>query len=220
MARPSDDVAAWVPAGTGKRGGQQKFSDLAVETALTLRLILHLPLRQTEGFLRSILQMMGLNLPAPDHTTLSRRGRHLSIELYPDEWRRGMDFIVASTGLIIVGEGEWVASASPGRAHSVPLQADHRAGDACSRSGWAGGRDEAGVRHTHQGDCPRAARVLRGRELREGRVRRSLVVSRFMHQRRAAAPGDTDQTQRHDGGHELAATQPALQRVRGSWPHG
>ncbi len=60
-------IATWEPAGGGTRGGQLKYSDLAIETALTLRLIFHLPLRQTEGFLTSIFGMLGLDLTAPDH---------------------------------------------------------------------------------------------------------------------------------------------------------
>jgi hypothetical protein len=44
-------VATWKPASVGKRGGQMKYSDPAIETAMTLRLIFNLPLRQTEGFL-------------------------------------------------------------------------------------------------------------------------------------------------------------------------
>ena len=67
-------IARWEAAGVGKRGGQLQYSDVAIETALTLRLLFHLPLRQTEGFLRSIFGMLGLDLSAPDHTTLSRPG--------------------------------------------------------------------------------------------------------------------------------------------------
>ena len=63
--------ATWEAVGVGKRGGQRQYSDLAIETALTLRLIFHLPLRQTEGFLTSIFGMLGLELSTPDHTTLS-----------------------------------------------------------------------------------------------------------------------------------------------------
>ena len=74
-----DAIAAWEAVGVGKRGGQLQYSDLAIETALTLRLIFHLPLRQTEGFLTSIFGMLGLDLSAPDHTTLSRRGQHLDL---------------------------------------------------------------------------------------------------------------------------------------------
>ncbi len=48
-----DAIASWKPAPTGLRGAQRKFSDYAIETALTLRLVFKLPLRQAEGFLRS-----------------------------------------------------------------------------------------------------------------------------------------------------------------------
>ena len=43
-------ISSWKPAPSGLRGGQRKFSDHAIETALTLRLVFHLPLRQAEGF--------------------------------------------------------------------------------------------------------------------------------------------------------------------------
>jgi len=66
-------IETWNARPTGRRGAQPQFSDMAIETALTLRLIFHLPLRQTEGFVRSILRLMGLELESPDHTTLSRR---------------------------------------------------------------------------------------------------------------------------------------------------
>ena len=70
-------IAAWEPDGAGTRGAQRKYSDLAIEAALTLRLLFHLPLRQAEGFLTSLFVLMGLDLRSPDHTTLSCRGRHL-----------------------------------------------------------------------------------------------------------------------------------------------
>ena len=69
----SDAIAAWTPGRSGRRGGQRRYSDLAIETALTLRLLYHLPLRQAEGFLRALFGMMRLDLSAPDYTTLSRR---------------------------------------------------------------------------------------------------------------------------------------------------
>ena len=48
-----DAIASWRPTPSGKRGGQIKYSDVAIEIALTLRLVFHLPLRQAEGFLRA-----------------------------------------------------------------------------------------------------------------------------------------------------------------------
>ncbi len=70
----SDDALdAWRAPANGKPGGQRTYADIAIEAALTIRMVLHLPLRQTEGFLRSLTQLLGLDLPIPDHTTLSRR---------------------------------------------------------------------------------------------------------------------------------------------------
>ncbi len=108
-------VATWSAAGVGKRGGQLQYSDLAIETALTLRLLFHLPLRQTEGFLTSIFWMLELDLSAPDHTTLSRRGQHFDATLRCAPAGAGMHLIVDSTGLSIVGEGEWAAAKHGGR---------------------------------------------------------------------------------------------------------
>jgi hypothetical protein len=108
-------IATWKPASVGKRGGQLKYSDLAIETALTLRLIFNLPLRQTEGFLNSLFGMMDIDLPAPDHTTLSRRSQHLDVRLRGVPTGGGFHLLVDSTGLSIVGEGEW-AAAKHGRA--------------------------------------------------------------------------------------------------------
>ena len=62
-----DAISTWKPAPSGLRGGQRKFSDHAIETALTLRLVFNLPLRQGEGFLRSVLALMALDLEAPQH---------------------------------------------------------------------------------------------------------------------------------------------------------
>ena len=46
----SEAITAWTPRRSGRRGGQRRHSDLAIETALTLRLLSHLPLRQAEGW--------------------------------------------------------------------------------------------------------------------------------------------------------------------------
>ncbi|MFT5052518.1 MAG: IS5 family transposase, partial [Chlamydiales bacterium] len=94
---------------------QRKFSDLAIETALTLRLVFHLPLRQAEGFLRSILGLMDVDLEAPDHTTLSRRSQHLDTALQVVPSNEPIHLIVDSTGLSIVGEGEWAAAKHGGK---------------------------------------------------------------------------------------------------------
>jgi hypothetical protein len=99
--------AAWGVPPSGRPGG--RFSDLAIETALTFRLVFHLPLRQTEGFVRSILTMMRAGLDAPDHTTLSRRTRWLDVAVHNLPAKGPLHLIVDSTGLSVVGEGEWAA---------------------------------------------------------------------------------------------------------------
>ncbi len=110
-----DAVASWKPAPNGRRGAQRKFSDHAIETALTLRLVFKLPLRQAEGFLRSVLSLMALDLEAPDPTTLSRRSQNLKVDLHRVAVDQPIHLIVDSTGLSIVGEGEWVAAKYGGR---------------------------------------------------------------------------------------------------------
>ena len=76
----ADATDAWKPSPSGRPGGQRRFSDLAIETALTRRLVFRLPLRQTEGFFRSVLAFLGSDLDAPDHTTLSRRSQRLDVK--------------------------------------------------------------------------------------------------------------------------------------------
>ena len=61
------------------RGGQPSYSAVAIATALTLRAVFHLALRQTEGLIGSILQLLGLDLQVPDHSTLSRRAETLEV---------------------------------------------------------------------------------------------------------------------------------------------
>ena len=78
----ADARDAWRPSPSGQPGGQQRFSDLAISTTLTLRLVFRLPLRQAEGFVRSVLASMDVDLEAPDHTTLSRRSRYLAVGLH------------------------------------------------------------------------------------------------------------------------------------------
>ena len=103
-----DAIDAWTPPKNGKRGGQPIYSDIAIETSLTLRLIFHLPLRQAEGFLKSILKVMELYLPCPDHTTVSRRNRTVNVCRSTGSLPNGpVHFIVDSTGLKICGQGEW-----------------------------------------------------------------------------------------------------------------
>jgi len=101
-------IAAWHAPATGERGGQPIYSAIAIETALTLRLVFHQPLRQTEGLLRSIAALLDIEIAIPDHTTLSRRGGGLTV--LPKSFGRDepLHLLIDSTGLKIYGEGEWL----------------------------------------------------------------------------------------------------------------
>ena len=99
-------VAAWHAPATGARGGQPIYSAIAIETGLALRLVFHQPLRQTEGLLRSIANVLGISIAIPDHTTLSRRGGGLTIVPKHIDGAAPLHPLVDSTGLKIYGEGE------------------------------------------------------------------------------------------------------------------
>ena len=100
-------LSTWTPPPTRRRGGQQRYSDPAILTALTLRMLFHLPLRQTEGFVASLLRLMGRHLHAPDHTTLYRRNQDVRVPALRRADDGPIHLIVDSTGLKIYGAGEW-----------------------------------------------------------------------------------------------------------------
>lgn len=93
---------------TGKRGKPKMFSNTAIQTALTLSQVFRLPLRATEGFLASILDKIAPDLKAPDHSTLSIRGKTLPIKIRVRAINgESLHIVVDSTGTKVYGEGEW-----------------------------------------------------------------------------------------------------------------
>ena len=93
---------------TGKRGKPKQFSNTAIETSLTLSQVFHLPLRGTEGFLASILEKLDPTLKSPDHSTISIRGKTLSVQIRVRPIRKeSLHIMVDSTGAKVYGEGEW-----------------------------------------------------------------------------------------------------------------
>jgi hypothetical protein len=99
----SDDaIKSWRAPTSGRPGGQRIYANIAIEAALTIRMVFHLPLRQTEGFLRSLANMLEVEIPIPDHTTLSRRGKKLGkIPIYAPDGNRPIHILFDSTGLRI-----------------------------------------------------------------------------------------------------------------------
>lgn len=97
----------WAAQRRKTRGGQARYSDLAIEICLTLRVVFRLGLRQTQGFLRSIARLMNLDIPVPDFSTLSRRGTGLKIRHHPRCSDGPITLIVDSTGLKMHGGNGW-----------------------------------------------------------------------------------------------------------------
>src|SRR3954470_20215551 len=100
-------IEAWRAEPRTTRGGQPSYSSLAITTALTLRAVFRLALRQTEGLIGSVLQLLGLDLPVPDHSTLSRRAETLAVPR-PKSGSAPMHLLVDGTGLKLCGPGEWL----------------------------------------------------------------------------------------------------------------
>jgi hypothetical protein len=101
-------IAAWRAEPRTTRGGQPRYSALAIRTALTLRAVFRLALRQTEGLISSILQLLGLDLAVPDHSTLSRRAETLEVPRPYASSGGPVHLLVDSTGLRLCGPGEWL----------------------------------------------------------------------------------------------------------------
>jgi hypothetical protein len=103
-------LSGWRAPRRTSRGGQPIYADIAIEVVLTLRLVFHLALRQVEGFTRSVLRLLGLQIAVPDHSTLSRRGRGFAGR-QPRVTRhdRPVHVVLDSTGLQVFGPGEWDA---------------------------------------------------------------------------------------------------------------
>jgi IS5 family transposase len=101
-------LAGWqaTPPEQRKRGGQYDYSDAAITVLLVLKSVYHLSLRETEGFACSLFELMKVELPVPDYTTLSRRAGGLAVSL-PAQSSEPIHLVLDSTGLKIYGEGEW-----------------------------------------------------------------------------------------------------------------
>src|SRR3954466_498107 len=108
-------IVAWHAEPRTTPGGQPHYSALAITTALTLKAVFRLALRQTEGLIGSVIRLLDLDLSVPDHTTLSRRAETLEGPRPRSDGRTdaGRDpeplhLLVDSTGLKLCGPGEWL----------------------------------------------------------------------------------------------------------------
>jgi hypothetical protein len=97
----------WLDPDTpARRGRRRRYTDAAILCALTLKEVYHLPLRATQGLVRSLLHLMQVELPSAHYSTLSRRARSLSVSLASAN-KPIKHLVIDSSGLKVYGEGEW-----------------------------------------------------------------------------------------------------------------
>jgi hypothetical protein len=93
---------------SGPRGGRPRlYSDTAIECALVLKAVFHLSLGSAQGFLKSVIDLMGVELPVPDYTTVCRRQAGLTLQLALGPNTAPRHVVIDTTGLKVFGAGEW-----------------------------------------------------------------------------------------------------------------
>ena len=104
-----DPAMTWEATPTGKRGRQPDYSDAAIQTCLTMKVLFGMALGQTTGFVESLLRLSGLDWFVPNFSTLSRRQKTLQVNI-PYRGSDGpLHLLIDSTGIKLEGEGEWNA---------------------------------------------------------------------------------------------------------------
>lgn len=97
----------WLSPSTGKRGKPPVYSAGAIKALLVVKAVFSLTYRSLEGFARSLLKLMNLDLPVPDHSHMSRRASGLEVVITRRPAMEPRHIVVDSTGVKIYGEGEW-----------------------------------------------------------------------------------------------------------------
>lgn len=104
-----DAEMAWEAKPSGHRGRQRAYSDAAIQACLTMKVLFGLPLRQTTGFVESLLELMGLDRSVPDFSTLCRRQKTLPVAIPYLGSPGSLHLLIDSTSIKAEGEGEWNA---------------------------------------------------------------------------------------------------------------
>lgn len=102
-----DPEMYWFAASSGQPGHPKRFSASAIQFCLSMKVLFGLSLRQTTGFVESLLVLSGLDWPVPDYTTLCRRQKHLKVQIPYRKASGTLHLLVDSTGVKFSGEGEW-----------------------------------------------------------------------------------------------------------------
>jgi len=104
----SDALKGWLSRkSSGAQGGrEEKFSDIAILSLMLLKSLYRMPYRMLEGFARSLLRLMGVNLPVPHFTRICKRSKRLDIPT-TTRGKKVTDVVIDGSGIKIYGEGEW-----------------------------------------------------------------------------------------------------------------
>lgn len=100
-------IQGWHPEKTGKRGRPLVYADYAIATALLIREVFKLPLRQTEGFMNSIASLMQVDIRIPEFSSIAKRSGKLPRLVLNKALKPGSQVIIDSTGLKVYGHDEW-----------------------------------------------------------------------------------------------------------------
>ena len=104
-----DPEMNWEGAPTGERGRSQSYSNAAIQSCLTMKVLFGMALRQTSGFVESLLRLIGLDWTVPDFSTLCRRQKTLAVNIPYHGSKGPLHLLIDSTGIKVEGEGEWNA---------------------------------------------------------------------------------------------------------------
>ncbi len=120
-----DPEKIWHAKRSGKRRRPETFSDAAIHTCLTLKVLFDLPLRQTVGLVESLIQMAGLvaglDWPVSDYSTLCRRQARIAVQVPYRASGQPLNLLIDSAGIKFRGNGEWRA-----RKHGPPCRRQWR----------------------------------------------------------------------------------------------
>ena len=93
---------------TREKGRPKIYSDDVIRCALMIKAVFGIPLRGLQGFITSLLVILGLDLACPHYSVFCRRAKGLKIPLRR-LLRTGehLNIIFDSTGIKVFGEVEW-----------------------------------------------------------------------------------------------------------------
>ena len=92
---------------SGGRGRSMQYSEAAIIALASLKFVFHQAGRQTCGLAASIFRLLKVQLPVPEHSTLSRRLAAVEVALPVMPSGKARHLVIDSTGLKVYGKGEW-----------------------------------------------------------------------------------------------------------------